>query len=125
MRRTVTAAALALTALSLVACGGKGDEVVTHKVTLEVLGKGTTEIYYTLDTNRSAKVTLPWKKTATITLTTAAEKRIGRAVGVVPGSVYRTDGTLKAASCAIIVDGKKVMDNQGGKADGSCKYTVK
>ncbi|MFJ1545304.1 hypothetical protein [Streptomyces sp. NPDC088246] len=96
-----------------------------HEVTLEVLGTGTSQVYYNLDTNKMEKVTLPWKKTSTITLTTDAEKRTGLSVSVVPGSVPDPDGMLHAAACVITVDGKKVADNQGGKSDKMCQYKVK
>lgn len=103
--------------------GGSGE--VKHKVTLEVLGTGTSQVYYNLDTNKMVTATLPWKKTSTVALTTDAEKRIGIGVSVVPGSVPGPDGTLHAAPCVITVDGKKVSDNKGGKSDKMCKYTVK
>lgn len=70
-------------------------------------------------------VTLPWKKTSTITLTTDAEKKAGLSVSVVPGSVPGSDGMLQPAACVITVDGKKAADNQGGKSDKMCEYTVK
>ncbi|MFF3123234.1 hypothetical protein ACFVRD_12870 [Streptomyces sp. NPDC057908] len=102
---------------------GSGES--KHEVTLEVLGTGTSQVYYNLDTNKMEKVTLPWKKTSTITLTTDAEKRAGLSVSVVPGSVSGPDGMLHAAACVITVDGKKVADNQGGKSDKMCQYKVK
>lgn len=146
MRKVISGAALVLTAaLLLTGCGsndgpptthksanasGKakpesGSSAIKHEVTLEVLGHGTSQVYYNLDTNKFEKVKLPWKKTSTVTLTTDAEKRIGTTVSVVPGSVYNADGTLRAAACVITVDGKKVADNKGGQSDKMCKYDVK
>ncbi|MFF3859485.1 hypothetical protein [Streptomyces sp. NPDC002209] len=97
---------------------------VSHEVTLEVLGSGPAQVYYNLASNKGEQVTLPWKKTETITFTTEAEKRIGTTVSVVPGSVQAADGMLKPASCVITVDGKKVADNQDGKAP-MCSYRLK
>ncbi|MFF8288376.1 hypothetical protein ACF068_03950 [Streptomyces sp. NPDC016309] len=156
MRRTVTTTALVLTAALLTGCGGSGSEdgpkpagkpsakpsaaagapgaaggdgPVSHQVTLEVRGTGSTLVYYNLETNKGEQVTLPWKKTATITLTTEAEKKAGTVVSVVPGSVTDGNGMLKAAPCVITVDGKKVADNAGAddKNPGSsmCEYTLK
>ncbi|WP_328387124.1 hypothetical protein OHS81_26355 [Streptomyces sp. NBC_00400] len=149
MRKIIIGTALVLTTSLLTGCGsddkpapagksahaqadagGKpgpdsGSGEVKHKVTLEVLGTGTSQVYYNLDTNKMVTATLPWKKTSDITLTTDAEKRIGIGVSVVPGSVPASDGTLRAAACVITVDGKKVSDNKGGKSDKMCKYTVK
>ncbi|MFE0382068.1 hypothetical protein ACFW1M_42425 [Streptomyces inhibens] len=145
MRKIVSGTALVLTATLLTGCGGdngpatadksanasvkpkpdSGSGEVKHEVTLEVLGTGTSQVYYNLDTNKMEKVKLPWKKTSTITLTTDAEKRIGTTVSVVPGSVPGSDGTLHAAACVITLDGKKVADNQGGKSDKMCQYKVK
>ncbi|WP_030299687.1 hypothetical protein [Streptomyces katrae] len=101
-----------------------GGGEVSHEVTLEVLGSGPAQIYYNLASNKGEQVTLPWKKTETITFTTEAEKRIGTTVSVVPGSVQAADGMLKPASCVITVDGKKVADNQDGKTP-MCTYRLK
>ncbi|MDJ0345832.1 hypothetical protein QMK19_31645 [Streptomyces sp. H10-C2] len=145
MRKIISRTALVLTAALLTGCGSddgppradksanasvkpkpdSGSGEVKREVTLEVLGTGTSQVYYTLDTNKMEKVKLPWKKTSTVTLTTDAEKKIGTLVSVVPGSVPSSDGTLHAAACVITVDGKKVADNQGGKSDKSCEYKVK
>ncbi|MEU5013301.1 hypothetical protein AB0G35_23985 [Streptomyces sp. NPDC021749] len=145
MRKIISGTALILTAALLTGCGSdggpstahksanvnakakpdSGSGAIKHEVTLEVLGHGTSQVYYNLDTNKFEKVKLPWKKTSTVTLTTDAEKRIGTTVSVVPGSVYNADGTLRAAACVITVDGKKVADNKGGKSDKMCKYDVK
>ncbi|MFF8617901.1 hypothetical protein [Streptomyces sp. NPDC015350] len=143
MRKIVIGSAAALIAALLTGCGsgsspaandksstvsvkpesGRGD--VTRKVTLEVLGSGTSQIYYNLDTNKSEEVQLPWKKEAVVTLKTDAEKSVGLSVSLVPGSVAGADGMLHAAPCIITVDGKKVSDNRGGKSDKMCHYTVK
>ncbi|WP_327156808.1 hypothetical protein [Streptomyces tubercidicus] len=145
MRKIISGTVLVLTAALLTGCGsddgppkaGKsanasvkpkpdsGSGEVKHEVTLEVLGHGTSQVYYNLNTNKFEKVKLPWKKTSTVTLTTDAEKRTGTTVSVVPGSVYNADGTLRAASCVITVDGKRVADNKGGKSDKMCKYDLK
>ncbi|MEU8780351.1 hypothetical protein [Streptomyces sp. NPDC048637] len=147
MRKIINGTALVLTAALLTGCGSgdgpptadksanasvkpkpkpdSGGGEVKHEVTLEVLGHGTSQVYYNLNTNKFEKVKLPWKKTSTVTLTTDAEKRIGTTVSVVPGSVYKADGTLRAADCVITVDGKKVADNKGGKSDRMCKYDLK
>ncbi|MFF4742804.1 hypothetical protein ACGF3K_07910 [Streptomyces sp. NPDC047980] len=153
MRKTVTATALALAAVLLTGCGdgsGKhsggrsgedgraggtqrtatpdagGDAKGTAKreVTLEVLGTGTAQVAYHLDTSKFEQVTLPWKKTATIELT-AAEQQVGRLVSVVPGSIQGSDGLLQAAPCVITVDGRKVADNQEGKVAKPCQFRVK
>ncbi|MFD9337777.1 hypothetical protein ACFWBF_25765 [Streptomyces sp. NPDC060028] len=155
MRKIITGTTLVLTAALLTGCGSEGKEAaakptsattataghttgngksqpntgggeVKHEVTLEVLGTGQSQVYYNLQTNKMEQVTLPWKKTGTITLTTEAEKKIGESVSVVPGSVHGSDGMLHAAGCVITVDGKKVADNQDGKADTKiCQYLVK
>ncbi len=101
-----------------------GGGAVSHEVTLEVLGSGPAQVYYNLASNKGEQVTLPWKKTETITFTTDAEKRVGTTVSVVPGSVQAADGMLKPASCVITVDGKKVADNQDGKTP-MCTYRLK
>ncbi|MFB6984606.1 hypothetical protein ACNPQN_32685 [Streptomyces sp. NPDC056297] len=143
MRKIIIGTALALATALLTGCGGgsvtndkptkasgkpqpdTASGEVRHQVTLEVRGTGTSQVYYNLDTNKMETVTLPWKKTSTITLTTDAEKRAGLSVSLSPGSVSGPDGMLHAAACVITVDGKKVSDNQGGKSDKMCKYKVK
>ncbi|GHG48042.1 hypothetical protein [Streptomyces griseocarneus] len=97
----------------------------TREVTIEVTGEGSTQVYYNLgDHNGGEQVSLPWKKTAKVTLK-GAEVQVGSLVSVVPGSVKGADGMLKAASCVITVDGKKVADNQDGKLPKPCEYTLK
>ncbi|MDT0449430.1 hypothetical protein [Streptomyces hesseae] len=148
MRKIIMGAALVLTTAVLTGCGSdaspapadktatsaqpkakakpeSGSDEVKHEVTLEVLGTGTTSVYYNLDTNKMEQVQLPWKKISTITLTTDAEKKVGLGVSVVPGSVTGSDGMLHAAPCVITVDGKKVADNQDGKSDKMCEFKVK
>ncbi|MFH8789203.1 hypothetical protein [Streptomyces roseoverticillatus] len=148
MRKIIMGAALVLTTALLTGCGsddgpaksdkpaastqpkaktesGDGGSEVKHEVTLEVLGTGTTSVYYNLDTNKMEQVQLPWRKTSTITLTTDAEKKAGLGVSVVPGSVTGPDGMMHAAPCVITVDGKKVADNQDGKSDKMCEFKVK
>lgn len=147
MRKIITGAALVLTTTALLTGCGSDDSPATadkpakatqpkakpeggsgevkHEVTLEVLGTGTTSVYYNLDTNKFEQVQLPWKKSATITLTTDAEKKVGLGVSVVPGSVTGSDGMLHAAPCVITVDGKKVADNQNGKSDKMCEFKLK
>ncbi|WP_431043418.1 hypothetical protein ACQUSR_16990 [Streptomyces sp. P1-3] len=108
---------------------GKG---ATREVTLEVLkgtGKvlsftGKMSIYYNLESNGSEESSLPWKKTATLTLTDA-ERRVGYHVSIVPGSLKGPDGMAHPAPCVIKVDGKKVADNQGGKSRKGCAYELK
>ncbi|MBZ4321595.1 hypothetical protein [Streptomyces huiliensis] len=149
MRKTAMAVVTVATAALLAGCGGsdKSDDKdaakgtsasqaakaepkegagkgASHQVTLEVRGKGTTQVYYYLDTNGGQTVTLPWKKTATIT-PEGAERKVGRLVTITPGSSQGEDGMLRAASCSIIVDGKKVADNQDGKSGKPCEYELK
>lgn len=143
MRKIISGTVLVLAAALLTGCGSNdgpptadksasvkqqpnsGSGEVKHEVTLEVLGTGTSQVSYNLDTNKMENVKLPWKKTSTITLTTDAEKRVGTLVYVIPGSVPGSDGALHVAACVITVDGKKVADNQGGKSDKPCEYTVR
>ncbi|MFJ8646121.1 hypothetical protein ACIRNI_08350 [Streptomyces sp. NPDC093546] len=149
VRKTTTAVALALAAALLTGCGGSGkggtdagkdpaasqpagqpaekpaeQGGASHEVTIEVTGKGQTMIMYTLDESKTETVTLPWKKTATIT-PEGAEKQVGRLVIVTPGHSQGEDGTLTAAACTITVDGKQVADNGGGKIAKPCSYKLK
>ncbi|MEU1373711.1 hypothetical protein ABZ442_08605 [Streptomyces triculaminicus] len=98
----------------------------TREVTIEVAGgEGSTQVYYNLgDDNGAEQVSLPWKKTAKVTLK-GAEIKAGSLVSVAPGSVKGSDGMLKAASCVITVEGKKVADNQDGALPKPCEYQLK
>ncbi|MEU8976717.1 hypothetical protein AB0D11_47645 [Streptomyces monashensis] len=145
MRKMISGTVLLLAAALLTGCGSgngpaaaaksagvkakskpdSGSGEIEREVTLEVLGTGTSQVYYTLGTNRMVTVQLPWKMSSTLSLTTDAEKRVGITVSVVPGSVPDARGMLHAAACVITVDGKKVADNQGGKSDKMCEYNVK
>ncbi|MFD7765293.1 hypothetical protein [Streptomyces sp. NPDC059787] len=151
MRRATTVTALIAAAGLMTACGGgsgDGDEKEraggstaassseassgassegedkTYEVTLEVGGAGKSSVYYTLGTNSTEQVTLPWKKTDEMTLN-STERKVGITVSVVPGSVKLSSGQLGAAPCSITVDGKKVVEDQGG-AEGKhlCEYTI-
>ncbi|MFD7688976.1 hypothetical protein [Streptomyces sp. NPDC059781] len=151
MRRATTVTALIAAAGLMTACGGgsgDGDEKEraggstaassseassgassegedkTYEVTLEVGGAGKSSVYYTLGTNSTEQVTLPWKKTDEMTLN-STERKVGITVSVVPGSVKLSNGQLGAAPCSITVDGKKVVEDQGG-AEGKhlCEYTI-
>ncbi|MFC4516360.1 hypothetical protein [Streptomyces ehimensis] len=144
MRKTIMSAALVVTAALLTACGSGdspasadkpaasakakpegGSGEVKHEVTLEVLGTGVSSVYYNLRGNGMEQVQLPWKRSSTVTLTTDAEKKAGRLVSVVPGSITGPNGMLQAAPCSITVDGRKVTDNQEGKSNKPCEYMVK
>jgi hypothetical protein len=96
-----------------------------YETSFEVGGKGKSSVYYNLDTNRSEQVTLPWKKSDKLTLS-STEQKVGTTVSVVPGPVMRANGQLAAAPCSITVDGKKVAENPGG-ADGKhmSEYTLR
>ncbi|MGA5205496.1 hypothetical protein [Streptomyces variegatus] len=76
-------------------------------------------------TNRSEHVTLPWKKSDKLTLS-STERKVGITVSVVPGPMRLSNGQFAAAPCSITVDGKKVAENPGG-ADGKhmCEYTLR
>jgi hypothetical protein len=97
----------------------------TYQVSFEVGGRGKSTVYYNLDTNHSEQVTLPWKKSGKLTLT-STERKVGITVSVVPGPVMLSDGQAAAAPCSISVDGKKVTEDPGG-ADGKhmCEYTLR
>ncbi|MCK8677310.1 hypothetical protein [Streptomyces lichenis] len=103
---------------------GTKTEGASHEVTLEVTGKGKTMIMYTLDESKTETVTLPWKRTATIT-PEGAEKEVGRLVLVTPGNSLGENGMLTAGGCTITVDGKQVADNDGGKSPKPCTYEIK
>ncbi|MFD3353761.1 hypothetical protein [Streptomyces fradiae] len=101
----------------------KGGDT-SYEVTIEVGGTGSTMVMYSLDDSGTETVTLPWKKTATIT-PVGAEKEVGRLVIVTPGSVSDGNGMLTAASCTITVNGEKVADNGNGKIPKPCSYKLK
>lgn len=147
MRRATTVAALIAAAGLMTACGGSdgdgdkkgrddrstaasssrpaaGGEDKTYEVTLEVGGEGKSSVYYNLDTNRSEQVTLPWKKSGELTLN-STQRKVGTIVSVVPGTVMKSNGQFVAAPCSITVDGKKVVEEQGGDVEGKlCEYTL-
>jgi hypothetical protein len=145
MRRARTITALIAAAGLMTACGS-GEEKTdrtdkgtpasspkpaadgqdkTYEVSFEVGGKGKSSVYYNLDTNRSEQVTLPWKKSDKLTLT-STERKVGITVSVVPGPTMVSSGQLGAAPCSITVNGKKVAEDPGG-ADGKhmCEYTLR
>ncbi|MFE1258160.1 hypothetical protein ACWDCX_04935 [Streptomyces fungicidicus] len=147
MRRVMTVTALIAAAGLMTACGGSDDgdekeraggstaassseassegEDKTYEVTLEVGGEGKSSVYYTLGTNSTEQVTLPWKKTDEMTLN-STERKVGILVSVVPGPVKLSNGQLGVAPCSITVDGKKVVEDQGGvEGAHKCEYTLK
>ncbi|MFI2436722.1 hypothetical protein [Streptomyces sp. NPDC018693] len=146
MRRTMTGAALLVSAAVLVTgCGGDSGDTgtgddrptaspsaappaagggATHEVTLEVAGEGSTQIMYHAESDGFAQEQLPWTRTETVRLT-EAEQRVGYLVTLLPGSVKAADGTLQQAPCVIKVDGKQVADNDEGKDPKGCTYTIK
>ncbi|MFC8021045.1 hypothetical protein [[Kitasatospora] papulosa] len=101
---------------------GDAEEGTAHEVTIEVIGEGTSNITYTLDTSDNyEKVTMPWKRTASIAAR-GAEQEVGRLVVLTPGNTTRPDGMMAPARCSITVDGKRVVESDAGK---SCSYKVK
>ncbi|MEU6659078.1 hypothetical protein [Streptomyces sp. NPDC046821] len=153
MRRTVTGIALVAAAAALLTgCGsgsGGGDgkqagqdaskapsqaastpagkpagEEATREVTFEVLGHGSTQVFWTAGDSSTEQVKLPWSKTIQLSLK-GAELKVGSLVSIVPGSVAGSDGQLRPAPCVIKVDGKQVADNEQGKSIAGCKYLVK
>ncbi|MBM7441414.1 hypothetical protein [Streptomyces sp. HB132] len=42
-----------------------------------------------------------------------------------PGTMTAADGMLAAAGCSIMVDGKTVVENKGGKTGKLCSYKLK
>ncbi|MFF9689183.1 hypothetical protein [Streptomyces sp. NPDC014623] len=152
MRKTLTATAFVLAAALLTGCGGgeeepaeagkagspaaqksakpeeAGGEAVeggaSHEVTITVKGTGRSNVMYTLDDSDFTEVDLPWTKTATIA-PRGAEREVGRLVIVTPGNMTAADGMLVAAGCSITVDGKTVVENEGGKTGKPCSYKLK
>ncbi|MEV0303143.1 hypothetical protein [Streptomyces prasinus] len=96
----------------------------TYEVVLEVGGSGKSSIYYVLGTNRMEQVSLPWKKSDSITLN-STQRKVGTIVSVAPGPVAQSNGQLAAAPCSITVDGKKVVEDPGG-SEGKhlCEFTL-
>jgi len=152
MRKTLTATAFVLTAALLTGCGGgeekpadesKGqstaapesakpkdsgegaaEEGASHEVTIKVEGTGRSKVMYTLDDSDFADVELPWTKTATIA-PRGAESEVGRLVIVTPGTMTAADGKLVSAGCSITVDGKTVVEQEGGETGKPCSYKLK
>ncbi|MEU5655617.1 hypothetical protein ABZ802_08375 [Streptomyces sp. NPDC047737] len=152
MRKTLTATALVLTAALLTGCGGGEDEPAdagkgsspaaqesaqakesgegapedgtSHEVTIKVEGTGKSNVMYTLDDSGFKEVDLPWTKTATIA-PRGAEREVGRLVIVTPGNTTAADGKLVAAGCSITVDGRTVVENEGGATGKPCSYKLK
>ena len=152
MRKTLTATAFVLTAALLTGCGGgeekpadesKGqstaapesakpkdsgegaaEEGASHEVTIKVEGAGRSKVMYTLDDSDFADVELPWTKTATIA-PRGAESEVGRLVIVTPGTMTAADGKLVSAGCSITVDGKTVVEQEGGETGKPCSYKLK
>ncbi|UYQ63900.1 hypothetical protein [Streptomyces peucetius] len=98
------------------------DEGTPHEVTIEVQGTGNSTVMWTLDDSGFEKVTLPWKKTATIAAR-GAEQQVGRLVIVTPGTV-RANGKFVAAKCSITVDGK-VVAKSADDSGKPCEYMLK
>ncbi|MET8117569.1 hypothetical protein [Streptomyces prasinus] len=96
----------------------------TYEVVLEVGGSGKSSVYYVLGTNRMEQVSLPWKKSDSITLN-STQRKVGTIVSVAPGPVAQSNGQLAAAPCSITVDSKKVVEDPGG-AEGKhlCEFTL-
>ncbi|MGW0786727.1 hypothetical protein ACWD04_00365 [Streptomyces sp. NPDC002911] len=151
MRKTLTATAFVLAAALLAGCGGGeekladaskgsspaaqepskskeigGDAVekgASHEVTIKVEGTGKSKVMYTLDDSDFADVELPWTKTATIA-PRGAESKVGRLVIVTPGTMTAADGKLVSAGCSITVDGKTVVEHEGGETGKPCSYKL-
>ncbi|MEU6482816.1 hypothetical protein [Streptomyces sp. NPDC046887] len=106
---------------------GTKTEDASHEVTLEVTGKGKGKsmIMWSMAQDlKTETVTLPWKRTATLT-PQGAEKQVGLQVMVTPGTVEGENGMLTAGGCTITVDGKQVADNDDGKTPKPCTYKIK
>ncbi|MFB7181299.1 hypothetical protein ACFCYI_26785 [Streptomyces sp. NPDC056257] len=96
----------------------------THEVTLEVGGTGKTAVMYSGIGSGFEQQTLPWSKSGTAELT-AAERKVGYLVNVVPGTITGADGTLQQAPCTIKVDGRLVAESDGVKNTKGCSYLIK
>ncbi|MEU9161237.1 hypothetical protein AB0D29_13315 [Streptomyces sp. NPDC048424] len=96
----------------------------THEVTLEVGGTGKTAVMYSGIGSGFEQQTLPWSKSGTAELS-AAERKVGYLVNVVPGTITGADGTLQQAPCTIKVDGKQVAESDGVKNTKGCSYLIK
>ncbi len=96
----------------------------THEVTLEVGGTGKTAIMFSGIGSGFEQQTLPWSKSGTAELT-AAERKVGYLVNVVPGTITGADGKLQQAPCSIRIDGKQVAQSDGITTTKGCSYTIK
>lgn len=96
----------------------------TYEVTVAVEGKGKPNILYITDTNHSAQVSLPWKKTTDVTLEGAYLKK-GTTVSVSSQAVLTPSGSFDFPPCSIKVDGKTVAEYAGGESAKGCKYHLK
>ncbi|WP_404960669.1 hypothetical protein [Streptomyces sp. 147326] len=96
----------------------------THEVTLEVGGTGKTAVMYSGIGSGFEQQTLPWSKSGTAELT-AAERKVGYLVNVVPGTITGADGKLQQAPCSIKIDGKQVAESDGVKNTKGCSYIIK
>ncbi|MFE6838863.1 hypothetical protein ACFVFI_28995, partial [Streptomyces sp. NPDC057705] len=93
-------------------------------MTLEVGGTGKTAVMYSGIGSGFEQQTLPWSKSGTAELT-AAERKVGYLVNVVPGTITGADGKLQQAPCTIKVDGKQVAQSDGVKNTKGCSYIIK
>ncbi|GAA3112719.1 hypothetical protein ACFQ0X_43160 [Streptomyces rectiviolaceus] len=149
MRKTVVGVTAAMSAaLLLTGCGSGGDgakadagssatspkgstkptskwgKPKTYEVTVAVEGKGKGNVLYITDTNHSAQVSLPWKKTTDVTLEGAYLKS-GTTVSVSSQAVLTASGSFDFPPCSITVDGKTVAEYAGGESAKGCKYHLK
>ncbi|MEV0442893.1 hypothetical protein AB0I84_27850 [Streptomyces spectabilis] len=104
---------------------GDGGAAQSFEVVLEVGGKGKPSLGWSADTNHfENQVTLPWKKTVTVSLE-EAELKSGRLLSLSPQSVPAAEGLQYVfPPCTITVDGK-VVDKSAGGEDGGCEYQLK
>ncbi|MFF1692041.1 hypothetical protein ACFVXC_00155 [Streptomyces sp. NPDC058257] len=149
MRKTVVGVAVAMVvALLLTGCGSGGNgakadagnstnspkesakptskwgKPKTYEVTVAVEGKGKPNILYITDTNHSAQVSLPWKKTSDVTLEGAYLKS-GTTISVSSQAVLTPSGSFDFPPCSIKVDGETVAEYAGGESAKGCKYHLK